>query len=139
MVNVSKNLNSKTQKVIGDALATNKGIKDIIKGLSEVFNGSEYELERIAKTESHNVFASAREASYSKSIDIEKAEFKWVGPNQPGRTTEYCKRIKARTLKGVGLDELKEIIREEADPKTYDVGRPYQPHIGCRHIQVRVR
>ena len=110
---------------------------NIIKSLQGVVDTERYKLERIARTESHHVQTMAREKSYSENVNLSEQKFKWVGPNQPGRTTINCTLIKARTAKGVTLDELKQIVREESDPKTYNPARPFTPHINCRHTFVR--
>lgn len=128
-------------KIVQDSLISafegKSSISKITKELSTRLAGETYQLERIARTESQNIQTLAREESYKRELAPDEQKFKWIGPNDR-RTTPICQKIKSRTSQGVSLEELKKIIREEADQKIYNPQRPYTPHIQCRHIQVRV-
>ena len=98
----------------------------------------DHRAENIARTEGQSIMNTVREVSY-RQIDPEgTGKYVWIGPNDH-RTTEVCKRIKARTAGGVSLDELKKIIEEEAkknDPN-FEV-RDWTPHYQCRHTFIKV-
>lgn len=92
---------------------------------------SQTRLNTIARTEVHNVALLAREEAY-ETINPD-VKVKWLNPVD-SRTTPICKKIVERTKNGVTLEELRKIIKEEADPKTYRADRPYSPHVSCRSI-----
>jgi len=107
--------------------------KDLLKEVPEL---TKSRANMIIRTEYNNIRKISMEKTYN-IIDPEgNMKFKWVGPNDH-RTTDICKRIKQRTAKGVSLEELKEIIKEEADPKTYTSLRPFMPHLQCRHTYIQ--
>ena len=109
----------------------------LVNKLYNIVQDKRPHLETIVRTETGNINNLAREIAY-KSIDKDgKFKYKWIGPDD-NRTTKICRRITERTKNGVTLEELKKIIREEADPKTYTPSRPFSPHINCRHTYVRV-
>jgi hypothetical protein len=64
--------------------------------------------------------------------------FKWVNPMDK-RTSAICRKIVARTHGGVSLDQLKMIVREEADKGWYKARSPLLPHPQCRSTFVLVR
>jgi len=128
----------KIQEVIQTGLIQSRSLDEIRNKLVEVVDITESRAHTIALTESQRVQTLARENSYKKILDLETADFKWIGPTDR-RTTPICERIKNRTKNGVSLERLQEIIKQEADPQFYDSSSPYSPHWNCRHIFVRTR
>lgn len=130
---LSKNLNEVIEKNFSDS---DFSLSKMVSDMQDVVDESEGSLNRIARTESHNIRNLARENSYDKVDEAGELKFKWIGPKD-SRTTKFCQKITNRTKNGVTRKELREIIREEADQETYMASRPYSPHINCRHSFVR--
>ncbi len=96
------------------------------------YGANENQADMIFRTESSSLQNTMRDWTFN-AVDPEgKNKYKWIGPSDK-RTTNICKKITSRTINGVSLDEIKKIIKEEADPKIYDSERPFTPHLGCRH------
>lgn len=93
---------------------------------------------RIVRNETHSVQSVMREIQFHESDPIGSAKYVWqTTPDK--RRTPICKKIAERTKKGVTLDQLRAIISEEADVKTYDpIKKPWTPHIGCRSLARRI-
>lgn len=99
--------------------------------------------ERIARTETHELLADARERGYEERGDGDE-RFKWVGTYDDGRTTEACQWLLEQTNPKhggdpVGLERLKELVQEapEHDPDVNTEPREWTPHIQCRKTFVR--
>lgn len=93
--------------------------------------------EMIARTEVQALQNSVREWSYKKIDPDEKFEYKWLGPADD-RTSKICENIKSRTIRGVSLNKLRTIVKEESIKGGFDGSREFTPHISCRHTFVRV-
>lgn len=116
--------------------SSNEHLKQRI--MKTVPNVNEGQAEVIARTEKHVLKTSLRMAAYKQEDPRGQHKYKWIGPTD-SRTTPVCKNIVRRTQKGVTMEELEEIIREEAnrfDPN-FEV-RGYTPHYNCRHQPIRV-
>lgn len=92
--------------------------------------------EMIARTEIQALQNTVREWSYKKLDPKLEFKYKWLGPNDD-RTTKICRTIKSRTSKGVSLNKLREIVKEESIKGGFDGSREWTPHIFCRHSFVR--
>ena len=85
----------------------------------------------------------AREWSFRQSDPKGTEKYRWLS-TPDNRRTKTCERISSRTSKGVTLDRLNQIIKEEMDrskklgelDKSFE-GRDYQPHYLCRSTYVR--
>lgn len=97
---------------------------------------TDYEAERIARTETTMIANKARELQYTEKHP--ESKYIWIGPDDH-RTTEICKTIKERQPnEGLSLDDLKKLIRDVAFEKGETQPRDWLPHIGCRHTFRRV-
>ncbi len=92
--------------------------------------------ETIARTEIQALHNSVREWSYKKIDPEDEYKYKWIGPNDD-RQTVVCKNIKARTINGVSLNELRKVVKEESIKGGFDGSREWTPHYSCRHSFVR--
>ncbi len=92
--------------------------------------------ETIARTEIQALHNAVREWSYKKIDKENKFLYRWHGPDDD-RVTLVCKNIKARTIKGVSLDKLREIVKEESIKGGFDGSREWTPHYSCRHTFLR--
>jgi hypothetical protein len=111
-------------------------LKTIMKAIEIIAGINKSDAERIARTEYVSVLQNkSREISYAKRDDGTYL-YKWTGP-EDSRETKICKNIRERTSKGVKMNEIKKIIKEEADPNIYKSERPWTPHINCRHRLIR--
>lgn len=111
-------------------------LQTIIKAIQRIGEVSQADAERIARTEYVNVLQNkSREIAY-KQRDDGTYKYAWTGPTD-NRETSICKNIRNRTSQGVNMEELKKIIKEEADPNIYEPSRPWSPHINCRHRLIR--
>lgn len=136
---LSKAQSDRIKAILIKAFDQDWGIREIIKEIRKVAKRiPESALERIIRTEQTSITNTAREFAYSKAPGIETHKFRWLGPSDD-RVTIQCKEIKSRTIKGVSLEKLKEIVNEVAVKydKNFQV-RDYNPHFMCRHTFVRV-
>ena len=87
--------------------------------------------ERIARTETQALQNAVREWSYKKVDPDEKFLYRWLNPLDH-RTSDVCKNIVGRSSRGVKLDELRSIVKEESIKGGFDGSREWTPHISCR-------
>lgn len=92
---------------------------------------------KIVRNESHSIQSVMREIQFHESDPIGEGKYRWIGPTDR-RTTPICLKIGQRSKQGVTLDQLRSIVMEEADPRTFDINKPWTPHIGCRHLVNRM-
>ncbi len=87
----------------------------------------------IAQTEIQSMQNKVREWAYKKADPNEEQKYFWRSiPDF--RRTSVCKNITNRTKKGVSLDELRKIIKEESLKGGFDGSREWTPHYSCRSI-----
>lgn len=65
-------------------------------------------------------------------------KFRWINPMDK-KTSQSCRNIYKRVYRGVTLDELKEIVRQEAVPGWWKAKSPFSPHPQCRSAVFLVR
>lgn len=118
----------------GLKLNTTEAKKEILDFIPKL---TESRANTILRTENTNIKSLAQENTYNKLDPSGEFRYKWVGPDDY-RTAESSKRVKMRTSRGVSMEELKQIIKEEADPRTYTPERPFLVHINQRHTYVKV-
>ena len=92
---------------------------------------------KIVRNELHSIQSVMREIQFHESDPMGEAKYVWQTTPDKRRTT-ICKTIADRTKGGVTLDQLRSIINEEADVRTYDPNKPWTPHIGCRSTARRI-
>lgn len=99
-------------------------LRSMVKEMQNYSDAQNYQLERIARTETNRFSNQGRFSGYKDLEEKrgEEYEYEWVGP-QDERTTEICTDIKADNP--YPLDELMQVT---------DGG---EPHINCRHSIVR--
>lgn len=115
---------------ISDPNAFIDRIKEI--GLSELSG-----IKRIVTTESLAAINWGREQNYMRRSTAETDKYFWSA-RFDRRTTPQCKEIARRSLKGLGLQELKGLIDEVAvryDPNWKK--RDWVPHYNCRSMLLR--
>jgi len=91
----------------------------------------------IARTETQALQNKSREWSYKKIDPEGKLKYKWLNPVDD-RTTDVCRNIVRRTNKGVTMNQLKQIIKDEGKKGGHDP-RELTPHVNCRSTFVRSR
>lgn len=134
---LSKRLSDKIKDYLLDAYEKQKRMETIVNFIKRIAKKLTYEeSEMIARTEMSALSNKAREWSYLKIDPEKKFKYRWIGPDD-NRTTQICKNIKARTARGVSLDELKKIIDEEGRKGGFEP-RDFLPHINCRHTFMKV-
>ncbi|MCK5609011.1 hypothetical protein KAR91_44465 [Candidatus Pacearchaeota archaeon] len=115
-------------------------MNSIVKDLQKALPGKSLnQLENITKTETTEIMNTAREISYKES-DTPQQTYRWVGPDQPGRTTKICTEIKRRVGAGKPLEDVKRILHEVASKYENEGGTPDRnmtPHYRCRHTLLR--
>jgi len=137
--NLSDDLSKKINKILENHFEGNEfdyagAKKELLKELPSL---SKERVNRIIRTEYANVQRLSMEKTYKDLDPKGEWRYKWLSiPDN--RRTKYCYNISKRTIQGVTLKELKQIIREEADPKVYTPERPFMPHINCRSTFVRI-
>ncbi|MFH7835146.1 MAG: phage minor head protein [Candidatus Aenigmatarchaeota archaeon] len=128
---------NRLRRILLRKIIRNEPLTDIINELKDKIGIDFKQAETIARTEMHEIKNYLRYDVFRQEDKENKNKYKWIGPDDH-RTTDICKRITERTKNGVSLEELKKIIKEEADKSIYDANRPFTPHINCRHTFVRV-
>ncbi|MDD4354133.1 MAG: hypothetical protein PHN56_06795 [Candidatus Nanoarchaeia archaeon] len=119
-------------KQVGESIS----LKTITKAISEIGKVNKEDAERIARTEYVNVLQNkSREIGY-KLRDDGNYKYTWKSIPDSRRTT-ICEKISKRCGSGVKMDELKKIIKEEADKNIYGESRPWTSHINCRSRLLR--
>jgi len=137
------NTNVAITKKINSIIASNyeDGVFDMTAAkkqfLKEIPELSKNRINTILRTENSNIRRLALEQTYNKLDPEGEFRYKWIIARD-SRTTNICKRIAMRTSKGVSMEDLKRIIEEEADPKTYTPDRPFSPHLNCRSTYIKV-
>lgn len=86
--------------------------------------------ERIVGTEVQNLQNKMKEMAFREADPEGNFKYRWVNPVDE-RTTDVCRRIVARTARGVVIEELKEIIQEEGKRGGFEP-REFTPHVNCR-------
>lgn len=117
---------------------TGREIEEKIKELAGV---TDSRAETIARTEIGKVSAAARKNQYMKADPEGRFMYKHLGPDDH-RTTPTCKRIIARTQKGVSMQEYIKVLEEESrkDFPDFSVSKEAPiAHYNCRHQMIRVR
>lgn len=143
---LSQEQSDKIKGMLLNGISQGRKPDNMIKSIIRI-TGKDFPLknaEGILWGEYHAITNKAREWAFRQSDPKGEKLYRWLGPQQPGRTTTVCTNIKTRTAKGVTLDRLKEIIREESEKgkvrgevdKSFE-GREFQGHFGCRHTYVR--
>jgi len=115
-------------------------VEKISDRIKDITNLADYRAENIARTETNKVSMAARRMSYKKEDPQDEFVYKWIGPDDY-RTTPTSKRIVQRVGKGVGWDELVQIVKEESikDFPTWHVNKDFPvSHWQSRHTFVRV-
>lgn len=96
---------------------------------------SNEDIQRIVQTENTTIVNTAREKGYKQTDPEGTRLYKWVSiPDQ--RRTPICKKISNRTSKGVHMDTLKKIVKEEGTKGGFEA-RELNPHINCRSVMVQ--
>lgn len=134
---ISKTVSERIKDYLVRALTKGYSPQRMIDRVSKEKGIDKIKAEVIVRTEIQALQNAVREWSYGKIDPDEKFKYKWIGPSDD-RTTKICTNIKSRTLKGVLLSELKEIVNEESIKGGFDASREYTPHIKCRHTFVKV-
>ena len=138
---MSKTKSNQVKEYIVKSIKMGYPISRIMKYVSRV-GGKSVSLgsaETIANTEIHALKNKMREWSYKKLDPKDERKYKWLGPADH-RETVACRNIKRRSVKGVSMKQLKQIIKEESRDMMgldWDV-RDWSPHPNCRHDVVRV-
>jgi hypothetical protein len=107
-------------------------------------NLTQYEAERIARTETQSIITTAREMWYEQEGDFvgEETLFIWQGP-QDGRTTDACTWLKEQTNPRYGgepvtLERMRELVEEASREYFPDLDvRRWTVHPHERHTIVR--
>jgi len=122
---------------------TNVSLNRITEKITEILRLPEARARLIGQTEMAAVLNKARELDYAERDPEGVFRYKALNPVDH-RTTKCCERIVKRTARGVPMDELKKIFREESDRfaaetnSNFRYTRDFVPHYGCRTSYVRV-
>lgn len=99
---------------------------------------TDYEAERIARTESTKIANKARELQFTDQERAGEVQlYQWVGP-QDHRTTPICTEIKERQGDGKPLQELRDLVNEVSAKHRMKYVGDWCPHPNCRHTIVEV-
>jgi hypothetical protein len=92
---------------------------------------TDYDAERIARTETSAIANKARELDFKES-QPESTLYYWGGPDDD-RTSDICREIKEiQNGKGVPLEQLRTLLNE-VSIKHNAKPRDWVPHVNCRH------
>jgi len=122
---------------------TNVSLNRITERITETLGLPEARARLIGQTEMAAVLNKARELDYAERDPAGEFRYKALNPVDH-RTTKCCERIVKRTERGVPMDELKKIFKEESERfaaetnSNFRYTRDFVPHYGCRTSYVRV-
>jgi len=138
------------RKFEGLSVAKSNRIKEILlKGilakdsLTEITNKikkagvDEDQAELIARTESAMLKNATREFNFTRATGSEDFVYKWVGPND-NRTSDISKEIKKKSVKGLKLETLKNLVRKTSEKFGFKPDRDWFSHPNQRHTFTRV-
>ena len=103
-------------------------LEDLKSQLIERFGLEDRQAENIVRTEMANIFNKMREWAYLEKTKVKK--FRWVAKKD---ACEKCKAVERASIKGVTLEELKELIRSYGG----EYAREWTVHPQCRCTFVR--
>jgi len=140
--NVEKKMAKRLNKVLARAFREPERftIDNIVSEMKEEADLSEGQLRTIARTETTKIANAARKTSYDKADDG-SFRYSWIGPSDQ-RTTQTCNNISRRTDKGVKMDELLRIMKQETKKEfpEFTVNKDAMAaHYNCRHVMLRIK
>ncbi|MCH7759981.1 hypothetical protein IIA15_01050 [candidate division TA06 bacterium] len=140
---VSKTLSDQAKAQMVRMLLKQDSMQEIAVYLARKLKIQDAQAEKIARTEVQAIQNGIREYAFKQSDPEDHNVYKWLGP-QDHRTTKICERIKKRSARGVKMDKLRQIVKEEVEkgikrgelPADFDP-REWTPHYQCRHRFIR--
>jgi hypothetical protein len=136
---LSKAKSNQIKDIFLNGLLDEKSNTDMIKKIQELVGEakSKGEVENIVRTEMQSIRNTSREYYYNQFAKKD-AVYKWVSiPDK--RRTNTCSRISERTKKGVSIEKLKDIIREESKKDFPEFEpRDWSAHYSCRSTFVKI-
>lgn len=132
--NLSKAQSDKIKSMFLKALVLKTGYRELTKKILKITGEDKTggEIENIVRTEMNALKNKSREFTFKQADPKGERKYSWIS-SPDSRRTDTCKRISLRTAKGVSLEKLKEIVKEESKKDFPEfIQRDFQAHYGCR-------
>ena len=133
-------INKSTSDLIKDyilkSIIEGKDLNSVVKYIMNKGKTDKQQAETIASTERQSLINKTREYIYNQSDPEGETRYKWLNPLDK-RTSKICKNITENSKQGLTLNELKELIKQEANNNGMKDPREWTPHPNCRSVMVR--
>ena len=133
---LSKAKSDRIKSILLKGILAKESITDVINKIKNV--GVEpTQAELITRTESNVLKNATREFNFSRATGAEDFVYKWVGPSDK-RTSDISKEIKKKSVKGLKLETLKNLVRKTSEKFGFKPDRDWFSHPNQRHTFTRV-
>lgn len=127
---------NKINDIILNGIINKDAITKISKAIEELgVNKNQAEL--ISRTENSILKNNVREFNFSKAEGSEDFIYKWIGPAD-NRTSKISKEIKRKSIKGLKLETLKNLVRKTSEKFGFKPDRDWFSHPNQRHTFIKV-
>lgn len=133
---LSKLKSDKIKSILLKGILAKISLTEIISKIKNVGVNKE-QAELIARTENSILGNATREFNFSRAEGSEDFVFKWIGPDDD-RTADISKEIKKKSIKGLKLEVLKNLVRKTSEKFGFKPDRDWFSHPNQRHIFTRV-
>ncbi len=133
---LSTTKSNKIKKIILKGILGKESLTDITKKVMNAGVDKE-QAELIVRTENSILKNSVREFNFERATGSEDFIYKWVGPNDD-RTSDISKEIKRKSLKGLKLETLKNLVRKTSEKFGFKPDRDWFSHPNQRHTFTRL-
>lgn len=133
---LSKTKSNKIRSILLKAILAKDSLIDVVNKIKNAGVDDE-QAELIARTESNVLKNAVREFNFSRATGAEDFVFKWIGPDDK-RTSDISKEIKRKSVKGLKLDTLKNLVRKTSESFGFKPDRDWFSHPNQRHTFTRV-
>ncbi len=133
---LSKSVSNKINEKILKGISEKTGKKDLVNQIKNLGVDKD-QAELIVRTESAVLKNKAREFNFDKATGSSKFRYKWLGPAD-NRTADVSKEIKSKSVKGMTLNGLKNLVKKTSQKFGFKPDRDWFSHPNQRHSFVRV-
>jgi len=133
---LTKALSDRVKNVILDSIVDKSSITDTVKKIEKLGVDKE-QAELITRTEGSILQNRVREFNFDKAEGSDKFRYKWIGPAD-SRTSDISKEIKKKSIKGLKLETLKNLVRKTSEKFGFKPDRDWFSHPNQRHTFTRV-
>ncbi len=133
---LSKTKSDKIKKIILKGILGKQSLTEVAKKIENA-GVKKDQANLIARTESAVLKNATREFNFKRAKGAEDFKYKWIGPSD-NRTSEISKDIKSKSIKGLKLDTLKNLVRKTSENFGFKPDRDWFSHPNQRHTFTRL-